>query len=155
MSEPNVWAAAIEAAALEISAWSETGPTYEIAHEIILRHMGAGAASVPQEWRECLRELCQSIVGDARMMTNRQRDAVTRAESLIADTWTTDKVQARIDYFRRHLDSIADWRDAAGRPFPELLTVAADILRGYGGGPVEECLRLMAERLLAGGGTNG
>ncbi len=44
---------------------------------------GAGAASVPQEWRECLRELCQSIVGDARMMTNRQRDAMVRAERLL------------------------------------------------------------------------
>lgn len=37
--------------------------------------------------------------------------------------------------------------DAAGRPFSELLRVAADILLSSGGGPVEDCLRAKAQEV--------
>lgn len=37
--------------------------------------------------------------------------------------------------------------DAAGRPFDELLDVAADLLNGYGDGPVADCLRIKADEL--------
>ena len=39
--------------------------------------------------------------------------------------------------------------DAAGRPFSELLLMAADACRDEGGGPVEDCFRLKAAEINA------
>ena len=66
--------------------------------------------------------------------------------------------QARIDELLAERDALvgrvetletAVGPDAAGRPFAELLSLAADAVRELGGGPIEDCLRLKADDLAA------
>lgn len=61
-----------------------------------------------------------------------ERDADQQAHEIIA-------LQNQVAALRTALGP-----DASGRSFHDLLVVAADLLAGYGGGPVEDCLRLKA-----------